>query len=265
MSTIHIRDIEMAYDEAGSGPPVLFLHGFPFNRSMWRELAAALTADHRVVTPDLRGLGETMSTSAPATMEEMALDTVALMDALNISRATICGLSMGGYVALALCRTFPLRVRALMLADTRATADTEEAKLNREQQAQRALSEGMNGIADDMLPRLLAAETLTNCPEVVARVREMIVNTTAEGAAAALRGMALRVDQTTFLNDIITPALIIVGEHDEITPVRDAEAMHREIDGSRLEIIAGAGHVSNLEQPESFGHALLTFLHDLNS
>ena len=169
MSMIHIRDIELAYDEAGSGPPLIFLHGFPFNRSMWREQAEALIPDYHVISPDLRGHGDTTATTEPTTMEEMARDVVALMDALNISRAAICGLSMGGYVALALCRAFPLRVRALVLTDTRATVDTDEAKLNREQQARRALSDGMAGIADTMLLKLLAPATLANRPEVCAR------------------------------------------------------------------------------------------------
>src|SRR5215212_1486686 len=150
-----VRGIEMAYTDAGRGPAVVFLHGFPFDRSMWRGQVERLSADFRVVAPDLRGHGGTTFTREPATMEEMAEDVVALLDELNVPRAVVCGLSMGGYVALAFYRAHPSRVRALVLADTRPNADTEEARRTREETARRALAEGMEPIADAMLPKLL--------------------------------------------------------------------------------------------------------------
>jgi pimeloyl-ACP methyl ester carboxylesterase len=265
MSSVRVRGIEMAYDDTGSGPPVVLLHGYPFNRSMWREQAEALSASYRVITPDLRGHGETTATAAdePATMDEMARDVAALMDELNIHRAVVGGLSMGGYVTLAFYRRFPLRVRALVLADTRPQADTEEARRTREQQARKALKEGMDAIAEVSLPKALAPATIKERPKVVARVREMIRKTRPEGAAAALRGMAARIDQTEFLPSIFAPTLIIVGSLDELTPVKDAELMRREIRGSRLEVIDGAAHVSNIENPAQFNRALKSFLDDL--
>ena len=135
-----IRGIEIAYDDVGSGPTVVLLHGYPFNRSMWRDQLPELQQNHRVIIPDLRGHGESAATQAPATMASMAGDVASLLETLNISRATIGGLSMGGYVALAFYRLFPLRVRSLVLADTRAQADTEEAKENREQQAEKSVA-----------------------------------------------------------------------------------------------------------------------------
>jgi 3-oxoadipate enol-lactonase len=264
MGTVRIRGIEIGYEEAGSGTPVVLLHGFPFNRTMWTDQIAALTARHRVIAPDLRGHGETsVSDSSATTMEEMAKDVSELMEKLDISRAAICGLSMGGYVALALYRMFPLRARALALIDTRASADTEEGRTNREAQAQNALSEGMAGIADVMLPKLFSPKTLTRKAPVVSRVREMILGNKPEGAAAALRGMALRRDQTALLSRVVAPALIVVGRDDAITPVADSELMHREIGGSRLEIIEEAGHLSNMEQPKKFNEILGRFLRDL--
>jgi pimeloyl-ACP methyl ester carboxylesterase len=170
---------------------------------------------------------------------------------------------MGGYVALALYRMFPLRARALVLADTRPGADTEEARGNRELQAEKALQGGMAGIADAMLPKLLSPKTVAKNPAVVARVREMNLKTNPEGAAAALRGMAQRTDQTSSLSRIISPALIIVGREDMITPLPESELMKREIGGSRLEVIEDAGHVSNLEQPDNFNRALTKFLREL--
>ncbi len=186
------------------------------------------------------------------------------MDTLEIPRANIGGLSMGGYVALAFYRLFPLRVLSLILADTRAQADTEEAKQSRAQQAARVVAEGMAGIVDALLPKLLAPETVGKRPEVVKRIRDMMLRTRREGAAAALLGMAARDDQTQILSQIISPALIIVGSEDAITPLQDAEKMHQEIGGSRLEIIENAGHVSNIEQPEQFNKVLLKFLHEVN-
>ena len=257
-----VRGIEIAYDVAGEegGAAVVLIHGFPFNRSMWREQVEALRDRHRVVTLDLRGHGESEVVAGAATMEEAAQDIASLLDELNIKSASVAGLSMGGYVALAFYRMFPERVRSLVLADTRAQGDTEEARRAREETAARALKEGMGVIADSMLPKLLAPATHENAPEVVARVREMILKTKPEGAAAALRGMAVRRDQTELLKEIRVPALILVGGEDAITPPADSRAMQEKIEGSRLEVIEGAGHVSNLERPGEFNRALVSFL-----
>src|SRR5690242_12661678 len=161
MSFIRVDDIQLAYEDTGLGQPVVLLHGYPFNRSLWTEQVSALSSSYRVVTPDLRGLGESESSPGPATMNRMAQDVVELLDQLEITRAVIGGLSMGGYVALAFYKQFPARVRALLLADTRPQADTEEGKETRRQQAEKALAEGMASIADGMLPKLLTPETVS--------------------------------------------------------------------------------------------------------
>ena len=264
MGKTSARGFEMAYDDAGSGPAVVLLHGYPFNRSMWREQAEILKNDYRVITPDLRGLGESgVPDDSQATIDEMVRDVAALLDELEIKRIALGGLSMGGYVAFSFYRNFFWRVRALVLADTRPQGDTEEARRGREEQAQKVLEEGMESIADGFLKKVLTARTISQEPEITGRVREMIVATKPAGAANALRAMAARRDQTDFLPDILAPALVIVGSDDPITPPTDAELMHREIRGSRLEIIEGASHLSNLEQPERFNHALKTFLDEL--
>jgi 3-oxoadipate enol-lactonase len=260
MSTARVRGIEMAYDDEGGGPPVVLLHGYPFNRSIWREQVAGLSANYRIITPDLRGHGETTVGDTTPTMAEMARDVAALLDELGIERVTLCGLSMGGYVALAFYRHFPLRVRALVLADTRPQTDTPEARRNREEQARKILQEGMESIADDFLKKVLTAATISERPEITERVRQMILKTNPQGAANALRAMAARPDQTEFLEEISAQTLILVGSEDQITPLKDAELMHREIGGSRLEIIEGAAHLSNLERPAEFNHALKDFL-----
>ena len=262
MTSIRIDDIQMAYTDTGVGYPIVLIHGYPFNRSLWNEQVAALSPSYRIVVPDLRGFGESDSSPAPATMNRMAQDVAQLLDHLEISRAVVGGLSMGGYVALAFYKQFPSRVRALVLADTRAQADTEEAKQTRAQQAEKALAEGMAGIADAMLPKLLTPETVSKRPEIVKRVRGMMLKTKPEGAAAALLGMAERDDQTELLSKITAKTLILVGAEDALTPATDSEKMHNAIAGSRLVVLENAGHVSNLERTGEFNEALTTFLRD---
>ena len=260
MGFTRVNDIQIAYTDAGIGRPVVLIHGYPFNRSLWNDQLAALSSSYRVIAPDLRGFGESDPAPGTATMNVMAEDVALLLNHLGIARATIAGLSMGGYVALAFYKQLPSRVRALVLADTRAHGDTEEGKQTRAQQAEKALNEGMAGIADAMLPKLLTPETVSKRPEVVKRVRDMMVKTKPEGAAAALHGMAEREDQTSLLAKITVPALIMVGAEDAITPVADSEKMHAAIPRSRLVVIENAGHVSNLERSEQFNDALLSFL-----
>lgn len=265
MSVLRVRDIEMAFDDSGRGQPVVLLHGFPLNRSMWGEQVEALGKSYRVIAPDLRGHGGTTVPDEPATMEESAHDVAALLDELGIESASVGGLSMGGYVALAFARLYPQRVSSLVLADTRAGADSDEARRGREESARGALEKGINVIAEAMLPKLLSPATLAQKPDTVARVREMMTSTQPAGAAAALRGMALRRDQRSFLSEISGPTLILVGGDDNLTPPSEASLMHQAIRGSRMTIIEKAAHLSNVEQPEEFNHALLNFLGDVYS
>lgn len=260
MGYVRIDDLRIAYDDVGAGPPLLLVHGYPFNRSLWTDQVAALSKSHRAITPDLRGFGDSESSSGVATMTRMAEDLVALMDALGIPTATFGGLSMGGYVVLAFCKRFPARVDGLVLADTRSQADTEEAKQVRSEQAHQVLRSGMAGITDAMLPKLLTSETVSKRPDVVKRVRDMMLKTKPEGAAAALMGMAAREDLTDLLPQISVPALVVVGREDPITPVHDSEKMHEKIPGSRLVVIENASHVSNIEQADEFNTALRAFL-----
>jgi 3-oxoadipate enol-lactonase len=260
MTHAKLNDIQIAYDDVGSGPAIVLVHGYPFNRTMWDEQVAVLRDKYRIVRLDLRGHGESESSGGPATMNLMAQDIASLLDQLNISRAVIGSLSMGGYVTLAFYSLFPTRVEKLVLADTRAQADTEEGKKVRAEQSQKILTEGMAGVVDTMLPKLLAPETVSKRPEVVKRVRAMMLQTKPEGAAAALAGMAQREDQIERLADIRVPTLILVGREDAITPVADSEKMHAGIEGSQLNIIENAGHVSNIEQPEKFNRVLSDFL-----
>jgi 3-oxoadipate enol-lactonase len=267
----------------GKETPVVLLHGYPFDRSMWREQIDFLNAhgyhvlaldllrpketvaqtsvsdsvhqDHRLKSVPLNEADQTITT-----MADMAHDVAALLDAFRIDQAVICGLSMGGYVALEFAHLFPERVRALILAGTRAPADNEQEREGRLQQVEHMLTKGMSEIADASLPKLLALRTLAEKPEVVARVREMILRANPQVAAAAQRGMAARRNYSHDLPRIKAPTLVVVGREDPIRPVGDAQFMHNRIRNSRLEIIEDAAHMTNMERPEVFNRSLHDFL-----
>ena len=193
----------------------------------------------------------------------MAEDLAALLDELKLGRVVLGGLSMGGYVAFGFFRKFPGRVRALVLADTRPQADNEEGRRAREEYARRALKEGVVPIVESMLTKVLSAGTRERGGELLERVRSMMLGTSPEGAAAALRAMAARRDQTDLLPSVSVPTLIVVGSEDAVTTPADAEAMSAKIEGARLVVVEGAGHLSNVERPGEFDRALVEFLRAL--
>ncbi|HKP10529.1 MAG TPA: alpha/beta fold hydrolase [Blastocatellia bacterium] len=255
-----INHLNINYRDQGSGEPVVFLHAFPLNQTMWDEQVAALSHHCRTVTLDLRGFGGSDAGHGPAEMEQMAADVRGLMSALDIERATLVGLSMGGYVALAFYREYPDAVRALVLADTRASADTHAALARRLQSAEKAEREGASAIADDMTPLLLGQTTQQARPDIAARVRAMVEGNSPQAISAAQRGMAMRRDSTYILAAMDFPTLIIVGAEDRLTPVAEAESLRDGIRGARLRVIEGAGHLSNIERPDEFNAALTEFL-----
>lgn len=255
-------DDALAHADVGRGLPVVLLHAFPLNRSMWEPQIAALFGECRCLVPDLRGFGNSPS-HGPYSMERYADDVVALLDALQVERAVIAGLSMGGYVALAIWRKYPRRVRGMILADTRASADTTEAAAKRGELIDVARREGMDAVADRQLPGLVGKSTREKQPELVDRIRSIMMQQRVDGVVGALEAMRGRPDSTDLLATIDVPTLVVVGEEDTVTPVKDARAMHQAITGSRLEIIPGAGHLSNLERPAAFNAAASDFVGSL--
>lgn len=258
-----INGISINYRDEGAGLPVIFIHAFPLNQTLWDEQVAALRGRCRTITLDLRGFGETDAPEGPYLMEDMAADVRGLMTALSIERAVLVGLSMGGYVSLAFYRKYPEAVRALVLADTRATADPPEGRERRMKSAERAEREGASAIADDMIPALLAPSTVEASHDVVLRMRTMVEANSPRGIAAAQRGMAERADSTDLLGNMDFPVLLIAGSEDAITPVSEAETMRDQIRGSALRVIEGAGHLSNMERADDFNRALIEFIEEM--
>lgn len=255
-----INGINLAYTDQGSGMPLVFLHAFPLNSAMWEPQVTALATRFRVVTPDLRGHGESDAPLWRYTMDQFADDVKGLLDHLSITRAVLIGLSMGGYILFACQRKYPERITALVLADTRAQADTEEGKMNRFALAQVAYREGAGAVAEAMLPRLLSPASLQGRPDLVAQVRSIIMRNQVSGIAGDLMAMADRPDSVPILKQIACPTLVIVGEADQATPPADARLMAEAIPGARLDMIPAAGHLANLEQPEAFNRAVRSFL-----
>ena len=261
---LSVAGAELACEVTGTGPALLLLHAFPLGLVMWDEQVAALRASHQVVRFDARGFGGSPPGDSLLTMERIADDGVGVLDRLGIASAAVVGLSMGGYAALALVRRHPDRIRALVLADTRAGADSPEAKATRAAQAEKVRREGAAAIADAVLPKLLGATSHKERPDLVARVRRIIESTPPRGIADGLAGLAARGDSTPALREIRVPTLVVVGEEDTITPPPEAEALQRGIAGSRLAVIPRAGHLANMENPAEFNRQVGAFLASLS-
>jgi pimeloyl-ACP methyl ester carboxylesterase len=254
-----INDITLAYTDKGTGLPIVFLHAFPLNRTMWAAQQEALSSQHRVITVDLRGHGESDAPLWHYTLDQAADDVRGLLDHLSIPQAVFVGLSMGGYILFAFYRKFARYVKGLVLADTRAQADTPDSKAGRFQMAQIAYNQGPAAIADLMIPKLLSPAAIQAKPALVQRVRSMIEGNQISGIVGDLMAMAERPDSVPLLHQIACPARIIVGELDIATPLHDSQLMADQIPGARLTTVPGAGHLSNLEQPETFNEIVAVF------
>lgn len=255
----HVRGRGVGYDDVGTGLPIVFVHGFPHDRSLWAPQLGALVDRGRCIALDLRGLGESEA-GAPYSMDEYADDVAGLLDVLNVDRAVITGLSMGGYVAFAFWRRHRDRVRALLLADTRAGADDEAGRAKRRAMIELARTRGSGAVADQMITGMVGRTTRDRSPEVVDAVHAMLEAAPVAGVVGALEALIARPDSTPTLATIDVPTLIVVGEEDALTPPAEARALHAAIGGSRLEVIGGAGHVSNVERPAAFNHVTSEFL-----
>jgi 3-oxoadipate enol-lactonase len=253
--------IEVQVMERGAGLPILLVHGFPLDHSMWDAQIAHLSQRWHVIAPDLRGFGGSQITPGTVTMRQMADDLNALLDALGIDRpVALCGLSMGGYVAFQFWRHYRSRIRALVLCDTRATADTPEAAESRLKMVEHVLRAGTEYVADAMLPKLFAPSTFQSHPNAIRFERRKILAAAPEGVAAALRGMAQRLDVRGYLHEISLPTLVVVGQEDAISTVDEMRGMAAAIAGAEFVVIPDSGHMTPLENPPAFNDAIEQFL-----
>ncbi|MBA7610310.1 MAG: alpha/beta fold hydrolase [Calditrichaeota bacterium] len=245
------------------GLPVVFIHGFPFSHRMWQPQLEALPRRYRAVAYDVRGHGDSEVGHGQYTVELFVDDLIGLLDHLAVGRAVVCGLSMGGYIALRAVERHPERFRGLVLCDTRSEADTDEAKVKRAGTIAAVRSQGVPAFADEFVKLVLAPLTLEANPSIVQMVKEMIIGTDPVGVCGTLLALAARTDTTPALPAMNLPALILVGEHDTLTPPADAQAMARALPNTEMYIIPGAAHMSNLENPAAFNERLLGFLESL--
>jgi pimeloyl-ACP methyl ester carboxylesterase len=248
------------YLEAGKGRPLVLLHAFPFSADLWQAQVERPPDGWRLIAPDLRGFGPGSSDASAGSMDDHAGDVIGLMDALRIEQAVIGGISMGGYVTFALFRQAPERFAGMILADTKAQADTPVARAGRRAMSDLLHSKGLSAVVDGLLPKLLGETTRRERPELVAAARRLIEANHPAGIDQALHALMTRPDSTPDLGRIRCRSLVIVGQEDTVTPTADAELLARTIPGAALVVLPGAGHVSNFEAPEAFSNVLATFL-----
>jgi pimeloyl-ACP methyl ester carboxylesterase len=254
-----LDEISIGYEDTGTGIPVVFLHGFPHDRTLWTPQFGGLLDRARCIAPDLRGFGET-TPAEPYSMDRYADDVADLLTTLRIERAVIAGLSMGGYVAFAFWRRHRARVRALILCDTRAGSDTAEGREKRRAMIDLATSGGSIAVAEAQIAGMVGKSSRRKRPDLVDGIRAMMANAPVEGIVGALGALMERPDSTPTLATIDVPTLIVVGDEDVLTPPSESRAMHAAIAHSRLEILEQAGHVSNIERPAAFNHVVSEFL-----
>jgi pimeloyl-ACP methyl ester carboxylesterase len=260
---ITVNGVNLAVEEQGEGPAVLFVHGYPLDRTIWRDQVGALEG-FRCIAVDLRGMGQSDAPDLGYSMPIYAADLAALLDVLGVDDVVLCGLSMGGYVALEFLRQWRARVRGLVLMDSRADADAPEVRRARDAAAATARERGAGAIADAMLPKMLAPATLSRRPDVAERVRALMSSTPVAGIVGALAAMRDREESVSLLSTLAgVPTLVVVGEADILTPPDQARAMAEAIPGGRLALIPGAGHLPPMEQPEATTASLREFLSSL--
>ena len=252
-------EVPAAREARGRGTLVL-VHGFPLNPSMWEPQLPLAANGWRIIVPELRGFGAGAGDPPTTSIDDYAADTIDLLDALHIETAVVCGLSMGGYMAFAMFRHAPRYFDAMVLADTKSPGDSAEAVAGRKAMQQLVREKGQAAVADALLPKLVGDTTRRERLDVIEHLRQQITGNSVESIAGALDALMTRPDSTPTLGTIHCPVQILVGDEDAITPPALSEQMHRDIPGSELAVIAGAGHMSNMEQPRLFNNALARFL-----
>jgi 3-oxoadipate enol-lactonase len=259
---ITVNNISVSYTDEGpnNAPVIIFIHGFPFHKEMWNMQLEALSENFRVIAYDVRGHGNSYSGTDDFSIELFVKDLISLMNTLEIAKSSLCGLSMGGYIALKAIENHPYRFDSLILCDTSCKADSPEAKDKRMKTIEIILENGVGKFADDSIKNFFAQESFLTKKEVIAEVREIMINSSEKSIIKTLIALSGRLETCSTLWKIKVPVLILVGDEDKITPPEAAQFMHAEINGSVLSVIKNAGHLSNLENPDQFNNELKRFL-----
>jgi len=261
MNMIHIGDTELSVRQEGQGPPLLFVHGFPLDHTMWNQQITEFSRDYHVIAPDLRGFGASALGSEPMSMASLADDLAAMLSALQVTRpVAFCGLSMGGYIAWQFWDRHSDRLDKLILCDTRAAADSAEAAQGRRETATRLLRDGAGELIEGMLPKLFANATDNAAPKLIQATRRVMESTQLQTIAAALLAIAERPDFEPRLAEITVSTLVLCGEHDLITTVEEMQQVAAAMPNARFKKIGGAGHMAPVEQPAAVNRAICEFL-----
>lgn len=261
--SITINNFNLSFDDLGEGQvPILFLHGFPFEKSMWKEQLEFLKNRYRVIACDLRGFGKSKDEESPLSIDLFADDLILFMDKLKIEKVIICGLSMGGYIALNAIKRYPNRFEALILCDTQCIADSHKVKMKRFKTIDQINEFGVKKFNENFIKSVFYEDTKTNKPELVEELRNVVFSNSKNSITKGLIAIAERSETCSVLNKITIPTLIICGREDVVTPLEESKFMNREIKGSILHVINNAGHVSNLEEPVKFNKLIRDFLID---
>lgn len=257
-----VNNCSLSYNDEGpeGAPIIIFIHGFPLNKSMWDKQVKALKDNYRVIAYDIRGHGNSEVGTVNFSIDLFVNDLLSFMDTLEIEKTILCGLSMGGYIALNAVENHPERFNALVLSDTNCTADTSEAKEKRMNTIESIKENGLDKFANDLIINLFAAESFKKNSEEIPVVKEMIVKTTTQSLFKSLHALAGRKETCSKLTEIKVPVLILVGEEDKITPPEVASALQEKIKDSQLSIIEHAGHLSNMENEDEFNNQLMKFI-----
>lgn len=263
--TLPINNFTISYNDVGEGKtPIIFLHGYPFDKTMWQTQFDALSSSNRLIACDIRGFGKSKDEATPLSIDLFANDLIDFMDKLNIDKAIICGLSMGGFIALNALKRSPNRFEALILCDTQCIADTIEVMSNRHRIIEEIKVDGVKNFNEGFIKSVFHKDSLVNKKELVQQLGAVVFSNSQHIIIEGLAALAERSETCSTLSDICIPTLIICGRADEVTPLAQSEFMHKNIKGSVLRIIDSAGHVSNLEEPSEFNRHLRDFLTNLN-
>lgn len=256
-----VNNFNLSYSDIGEGDiPIIFLHGYPFDKTMWESQLDFLRSSHRVIACDIRGFGASKDEESSLSIDLFADDLIQFMDKLSIDRAIVCGLSMGGFIALNAHHRFPRRFEALILCDTQCIADTPEVKEKRYATIDKIAEHGVADFNEEFIGSVFHKDSFSTKVELVEKIRRVVFANSQQIITKGLIALAERSETCSMLSEVALPTLIICGREDTVTPLAQSEFMHETIEGSVLHVIDQAGHLSNLEHPHEFNDLLLTFL-----